>query len=243
MVQKPRQGMMWMKYGRNGEMKATNTEKDQDSQAFDHCMRGLAPFQNKITHQDMHSKRKLHKSTIITEQVRQAMLGIQDPERFRFLVSPQSNMALARAQELAAMDEEEVYPQRVVLKRKRNSRRSSMSAAVTSAKSLTDDQRMDTSLGHFHDRGNGGDSSGYLSMFNNPAMSRSMMSASSLLPSSMSNMNRRSSMGHSNTGNFAMPGVASATNNSGNNSAMPYQSLFSSSIRQMQEKNAQRLME
>ena len=248
MVQ-PQQGLMWVDYGRNGETHDASTaaaadeEKEKDSQSIDHCMRGLEPFQNKITHQDMHSKRKLHKSTIITEQVRQAMLGIQDPERFRFLVAPQSNMALARAQKLAEMDEEEVYPQR--FKRKRNSRRSSMFAAVSSGAKNLDDERMNTSLGHSSDHGGRGDSSNYLSMFNNPAMNRSMMSASSMLPSMSSSLSRRSSLDHNNATRFAMPGIsaATATASSIDSKSMPYPSLFSSSIRQMQEKNAQRLME
>ena len=37
------------------------------------------------------------------------MLGIRDTERFRVLVAPQSELALRRAQELAALDEHEVY--------------------------------------------------------------------------------------------------------------------------------------
>jgi hypothetical protein len=210
----------------DGETTAAATKE----QEFDHCVRGLEPFQNRSTHQDMHSKRRLHKSTIITEQVRQAMLGIKDPERFRFLVAPQSNMALHRAQELAAMDEEEVYPRRV--QRKRNSRRSSMSAAVPSGNKNLNHQRMDSHLGHHYDRANI-----CLSMFNNPAMNRSVMSASSLLPS-VGSMGRRASMGHNAT--VSMP----ATNaSSSHNNSMPYPSIFSSSIRQLQEKNAQRLME
>jgi len=43
------------------------------------------------------------------EQMRQAMLGIKDPERFRELVASQSDLALHRAQELAAQDAREAY--------------------------------------------------------------------------------------------------------------------------------------
>jgi len=74
-----------------------------------YCLRGLEPFKTSSHHEEMHSKRRFHQSTVILEQVRQSMLGIRDPERFRLLVAPQSEMALRRAQELAALDEHEVY--------------------------------------------------------------------------------------------------------------------------------------
>ena len=73
------------------------------------CVRGLEPFQTAFMHQEMQSKREFHQVTIILEQVRQSRLGIRDPERFRLLVAPQSEFALRRAQELAALDEHEVY--------------------------------------------------------------------------------------------------------------------------------------
>jgi hypothetical protein len=73
------------------------------------CLRGLEPFQNAEKHQEMHDKRQFHSTTILIEQVRQSRLGTQDPERFRLLVVPQSEWALRRAQELAALDEHEVY--------------------------------------------------------------------------------------------------------------------------------------
>jgi len=74
-----------------------------------YCLRGLEPFKTSLHHEEMHSKRQFHQSTVILEQVRQSMLGIRDPERFRLLIAPQSEMALRRAQELAALDEHEVY--------------------------------------------------------------------------------------------------------------------------------------
>lgn len=73
------------------------------------CLRGLEPFQNAEKHQEMHDKRQFHSTTILIEQVRQSRLGTRDPERFQLLVAPQSEWALRRAQELAALDEHEVY--------------------------------------------------------------------------------------------------------------------------------------
>lgn len=74
-----------------------------------YCVRGLEPFQTQDVQQELHSKRRFHRSTILIEQVRQSMLGIHDPERFLVMVGPQSNVSLRRAQELAALDEHEVY--------------------------------------------------------------------------------------------------------------------------------------
>eukprot|EP00339_Tiarina_fusa_P006223 CAMPEP_0117024580 /NCGR_PEP_ID=MMETSP0472-20121206/18236_1 /TAXON_ID=693140 ORGANISM="Tiarina fusus, Strain LIS" /NCGR_SAMPLE_ID=MMETSP0472 /ASSEMBLY_ACC=CAM_ASM_000603 /LENGTH=270 /DNA_ID=CAMNT_0004731043 /DNA_START=170 /DNA_END=982 /DNA_ORIENTATION=+ len=74
-----------------------------------YCIRGLEPFQTADVHEEFNSKRHFHQSTIIIEQVRQSMMKIRDPERFRLLVAPQSEMALRRAQEIAALDEHEVY--------------------------------------------------------------------------------------------------------------------------------------
>jgi hypothetical protein len=82
-------------------------EKALDPEFY--CIRGLEPFQTPDVHRELHSKRHFHQSTIMIEQVRQSMLGIRDPERFRFMVEPQSEMSLRRAQELAALDEHEVY--------------------------------------------------------------------------------------------------------------------------------------
>lgn len=74
-----------------------------------YCVRGLEPFQTTDAHDELNSKRRFHQSTILIEQTRQTMLGVYDPERFRLMVGPQSEMALRRAQELAALDEHEVY--------------------------------------------------------------------------------------------------------------------------------------
>jgi hypothetical protein len=188
-----------------------------------HCMRGLEPFRNSIAHQDMHSKRKLHKSTIIVEQCRQAMLGINDPDRFRFLVAPQSNLALHRAQHQAAMDEEDAYPQRRHYHRQ--SRRFTMSAlpsaAAVLASTLSDNQELREMIPSSNcvDRGKA------------PS------------PIKMSNMLR---LGRSNSLNLAKVssigtnfGTASLTDPSWSNKS----SLFSADIRRMQERNAQRLME
>jgi hypothetical protein len=72
-------------------------------------LRGLEPFQTAIKHKELHNKRQFHQTTIILEQTRQSRLSICDPERFRLLVAPRSELALRRAQELAALDEHEVY--------------------------------------------------------------------------------------------------------------------------------------
>ena len=74
-----------------------------------HCIRGLEIFQEKNSNEHFQSKKKLYHSTIHMEQMRQAMLGINDPERFRALVASQSDLALHRAQELAAQDAREAY--------------------------------------------------------------------------------------------------------------------------------------
>jgi hypothetical protein len=72
-------------------------------------LRGLEPFQTALEHQAMNSKQRFHQTTIILEQMRQSRLGIRDPGRYLMLVAPQSEFALRRAQELAALDEHEVY--------------------------------------------------------------------------------------------------------------------------------------
>lgn len=82
-------------------------EGDLDTEHY--CIRGLEPFQTQDVQQEMHSKRRFHRSTILIEQVRQSMLGIHDPERFLVMVGPQSDISSRRAQELAALDEHEVY--------------------------------------------------------------------------------------------------------------------------------------
>ena len=81
-----------------------NEANDDDS----YCIRGLESFEDEITSQHFLSKKKLYHSTIKMEQIRQGILGIKDPERFRVLVEAQSNLALHRAQDLAAQDAREV---------------------------------------------------------------------------------------------------------------------------------------
>jgi len=83
-----------------------NNVNDDDSC----CLRGLELFQDETTSEHFQAKRKLYFSTIKMEQMRQGILGINDPERFRVLVAAQSDLALHRAKELAAQDIQQVYP-------------------------------------------------------------------------------------------------------------------------------------
>lgn len=82
-------------------------DKALDEQAY--CIRGLEPFQSVDVHEEFHSKRHFHQSTVLVESVRQNLLGIHDPDRFRILVATQSELSLRRAQQIAALDEHEVY--------------------------------------------------------------------------------------------------------------------------------------
>ena len=75
----------------------------------DYSVRGLEPFQTPLVHEELHTNRKFHQSTILLEQVRQSVYGLRNPERFRVMVGPQSELASRRAQELAAIDEHDVY--------------------------------------------------------------------------------------------------------------------------------------
>lgn len=77
------------------------TTLDQDSQ----CVRGLEPFWTPQGHRELQGSRKLHKSTVMLEQARQNLTRIKDPQRFRIMVAPQSDLAQKRAQELAVLDE------------------------------------------------------------------------------------------------------------------------------------------
>jgi hypothetical protein len=209
---------------------SNGTSKTDSTPEVKYCMRGLEPFQNRSTHEDMHSKRKIHKSTIIIEQVRQAMLGIKDPERFRFLVAPQSDMALYRAQELAAMDEKEVYPR----KSANHQRRSSMSAVPVIHVSANGDQQSAPFIHQSHHRQYSQDFISHMNPTNATPCERSVGLASSM---SLSHFHRTSSSNSSN-----MMG--------GHNQSFPFTvttnsspSLFSSRIRELQERNARRLME
>lgn len=86
-----------------------NNMNDDSGNYSGHCIRGLELFHEETTNEQFQSKKKLYHSTIQMEQMRQAMLGINDPERFRELVASQSDLALHRAQELAAQDAWEAY--------------------------------------------------------------------------------------------------------------------------------------
>jgi hypothetical protein len=98
--------------GKKGRWDSTSEFDDDDVDDDRYCMRGLEPFQNEVSHDTLHSKRKLHKSTVIMEQHRQSMLGLKDPDRFRILVQSQSSLANFHAIQLAAIDQYEVYPER-----------------------------------------------------------------------------------------------------------------------------------
>ena len=91
------------------ENKNSNND-DDNSNISNYCIRGLELFQDKDSTAIYHSKKNLHRSTVIMEQARQKKLGTNAPERFRFLVVSQSDLALRRAQQLAAQDERDVYP-------------------------------------------------------------------------------------------------------------------------------------
>ena len=83
-----------------------------DARALDSercCVRGLENFQNPVLNDLINAKRKFHHSTILIEQIRQSMFGLYDPERFRLVVGAQSEFALRRAQQLAALDQKEVH--------------------------------------------------------------------------------------------------------------------------------------
>lgn len=77
------------------------SQLDADNQ----CVRGLEPFWTPQGHRELQGCRKLHKSTVMLEQARQNLTQTKDAERFRTMVLPQSDLALTRAQELAALDE------------------------------------------------------------------------------------------------------------------------------------------
>ncbi len=82
-------------------------ERSWNTNAY--CVRGLEPFQSPDVHEELNSNRRFHQSTILIEQVRQSMYGLRNPERFRVMVGPQSEIAARRARELAAVDEHDVY--------------------------------------------------------------------------------------------------------------------------------------
>lgn len=222
-------------------MKRSKDNMDMDNCYY--CIRGLEPFHDTNTSKQFHSKKKLYNSTVIIEQVRQGMLGIKEPERFRFLVSPQSDLAILRAQELASQDEKEVYPYRnpssssssspssfynyddsctsgddnTVSQHQQQNRRSSMSALSTLQRQRRSSIIMNSNIGG---GGGGGISNTY---YNNNEMGSSF-------DSSTSTATRRNST------NFTTTTDTDTTTKSNT------PSLFTDSIRRLQEKNARRLM-
>jgi hypothetical protein len=74
-----------------------------------YTLRGLEVFQSTEAREDYTSQRKVHQSTVLIEQARQSLYGMKNPERFRLMVGPQSELAARRARDLAAMDEHDVY--------------------------------------------------------------------------------------------------------------------------------------
>ena len=109
---------------------SNNADDDQ------YCMRGLEPFQDHVSHGAFHSKRNLHKSTVMMEQIRQTMLGLKDPGRFRFLVQSQSSLAQFRAVQLAAIDQYDVYPEKPLSSSQRSILTSSGSSSSSESPSL-----------------------------------------------------------------------------------------------------------
>lgn len=74
-----------------------------------YCLRGLEIFQSTELQEAYTSKRRVHQSAILIEQVRQSMYGMKNPERFRLMVGPQSDLAARRARDLASIDEHDVH--------------------------------------------------------------------------------------------------------------------------------------
>ncbi len=74
-----------------------------------YTLRGLEVFQSTEARADYTSTRKVHQSTILIEQARQSLYGMKNPERFRLMVGPQSELAARRARDLGIMDEHDVY--------------------------------------------------------------------------------------------------------------------------------------
>jgi hypothetical protein len=74
-----------------------------------YSLRGLEIFQSTESKAKYNAIRKVHRSTILIEQQRQALFGMKNPERFRLMVGPQSEQAARRAQRLAVMDAFDVY--------------------------------------------------------------------------------------------------------------------------------------
>jgi len=74
-----------------------------------YSLRGLEVYHSVEAKKESTSMRKVHQSTVLIEQARQSLYGMNNQERFRLLVSPQSELAAQRARRLASVDEHEVY--------------------------------------------------------------------------------------------------------------------------------------
>ena len=74
-----------------------------------YTIRGLEVFQSTEARADYTSIRKVHQSTILIEQARQSLYGVKNPERFRLMVGPQSELAARRSRDLAIVDEHDVH--------------------------------------------------------------------------------------------------------------------------------------
>mmetsp|Transcript_55628 Transcript_55628/g.60241 ORF Transcript_55628/g.60241 Transcript_55628/m.60241 type:complete len:476 (+) Transcript_55628:153-1580(+) len=183
-----------------------HNSKSMDSLLDDcYCIRGLEPYED--TKKKYHSK-KLYHSTVIIEQLRQGIRGIKEPERFRFLVAPQSDLAIHRAQNRAAKDEKDVYPFRT-------------SSAFSFYKYNARCGDINNSGHHHHQQ----------QQQLRHKHRRSSMSA-------LSGLQRRSS---NTTTDFSTTSSTTGTSTGATtNSNTP--SLFTGSIRRLQEKNARRLM-
>ena len=75
------------------------------------CFRGLEPFETENTREQASLRRQIYQAVVLREQIRQKVFGIKDPQRYHVLTTEQSETALKRAQEQAAMDEHEAYNQ------------------------------------------------------------------------------------------------------------------------------------
>jgi hypothetical protein len=71
--------------------------------------RGLERFETEATQVELVSRRKCNQSVVLLEQIRQRLFGISDPKRFQVLLTEQSDDALRRAQDQAAVYQHEVY--------------------------------------------------------------------------------------------------------------------------------------
>jgi hypothetical protein len=73
------------------------------------CFRGLERLQTEASQSELVSRREFSQSVVFQEMIRQRLFGISDPKRFQVLLTEQSDDALRRAQDQAALDQHEVY--------------------------------------------------------------------------------------------------------------------------------------